>query len=188
MPMSDLRAVTGSAVRLAEILREADKRVAFAESCTGGLVAASLAQIPGISDHLCGSSVVYRTATKTAWLGVDPALLDDPAIGPVSAEVTRALALAVLERTPEADLSAAVTGHLGPNAPPELDGVVYVAVTERAAPERVVAELRHVLGAIGDDPAEVRCQRQRTATKIVLDAVADVLASSGRGPNSEPAG
>ena len=71
----------------------------LAESCTGGLVAATLAQIPGISEHLCGSAVVYRAPTKSAWLGIDQRLLDDPAIGPVSAEVTRALALAVLERT-----------------------------------------------------------------------------------------
>ena len=173
--MSDLPSVSNSAARVAELLREAGKRMVLAESCTGGLVAATLAQVPGISEHLCGSAVIYRNATKTAWLGIDPALLDDPQIGPVSEEVTRALALAVLERTPESDLSAAVTGHLGPSAPPRLDGVVYVAIAARGATLRVVSEQHHVLEAAGDDPVETRRARQQAAVQRVLDAVAATL-------------
>src|SRR5688572_6217587 len=115
-----------AAAEVARLLQSTGRRLVLAESCTGGLVAATLARVPGISEHLCGSAVVYRAATKSAWLGIDPRLLHDPAIGPVSAEVTRELALAVLEQTPEADLSAGVTGHLGPDAPPALDGVVYI--------------------------------------------------------------
>lgn len=169
-----------AAVRITELLRRSGRRLVLAESCTGGLVAATLAQVPGISESLCGSAVVYRNATKSAWLGIEPALLDDPRIGPVSAEVTRGLALAVLERTPEADLSAAVTGHLGPNAPPDLDGVVYVAVAVRDAPARVVSDERHVLEAAGDSPDEMRGRRQQAAAKIVLDAVAAVLGNAAR--------
>ena len=41
------------------------------------------------------------------------------------------MALAVLAKTPSADLSAAVTGHLGPNAPADLDGMIYIAVARR---------------------------------------------------------
>ena len=57
-----------AAGRLASLLKVLDVRVAFAESCTAGLVAASLARTPGISQWLCGSAVVYRDATKAAWL------------------------------------------------------------------------------------------------------------------------
>lgn len=173
--MFDPNDTVESANLLAELLRSAGKRLVLAESCTGGLVAATLAQIPGISEHLCGSAVVYRAATKTAWLGIDPVLLEDPQVGPVSAEVTRALALAVLAQTPEADLSAAVTGHLGPDAPPELDGVVNIAVATRDAEPRIVAEQQTVLESHGDDPIDTRSVRQQAAMRLVLNAVAETL-------------
>lgn len=163
------------ATAVANVLRSTGRRLVLAESCTGGLVAATLAQIPGISEQLCGSAVVYRSATKSAWLGIDPGLLDDPALGPVSAEVTRALALAVLERTPEADIAAAVTGHLGPNAPPALDGVVYVAVAIQGTPPVMVAESRDALPGGGADPLAVRGARQHRAAELVLTAIAGAL-------------
>ena len=115
-------------------LREGRDRLVLAESCTAGLVAAELGQIPGISEFFCGSMVVYRTPTKTAWLGISSELLDDPAVGPVSAEVTIALAQAVLEKTPEATIAAAITGHLGPGAPAEMDGQVHCAMVRRGMP------------------------------------------------------
>ncbi|MGI8982455.1 MAG: CinA family protein [Pirellulaceae bacterium] len=115
--------------RVAELLKQKDLKVVFAESCTGGLVAGALTRIPGISDYHCGGVVVYRNATKEAYLGIPARLLKNP--GPVSEVVAREMAIRVLKRTPEADLSAAVTGHLGPGAPPELDGVVYIAIALR---------------------------------------------------------
>ena len=118
-------------------LRDRGDRLVLAESCTAGLVAAELGQIPGISEYLCGSMVVYRTPTKTAWLGVSSEVLKDPAIGPVSALVTLTLAEAVLEKTPEATLAAAITGHLGPGAPTEKDGQVYCVVIRRGCKSEV---------------------------------------------------
>lgn len=120
-------------LRVRDRLRDGGDRLVLAESCTAGLVAAELGQIPGISEFLCGSMVVYRTPTKTAWLGISSELLNDPGMGPVSAEVTIALAQAVLEKTPEATIAAAITGHLGPGAPADLDGQVYCAIVRRDA-------------------------------------------------------
>jgi PncC family amidohydrolase len=114
---------------VADYLQRHDLRVVFAESCTAGLVSATLAKIPGISNWLCGSAVTYREVTKTQWLQVPEADLQQ--FTAVSEPVTRRMAVGVLERTPEADWSAAVTGHLGPNAPAELDGVVYIGVAFR---------------------------------------------------------
>lgn len=168
-------AAQSAAADVARLLRLRGRRLVLAESCTGGLVAAMLAGIPGVSEHLCGSAVVYRTATKSAWLGIDPRLLDDPAIGPVSAEVTRELVLAVLEQTPEADCSAAVTGHLGPNAPGDLDGVVHIAVAVRGESPVVVAESRDVLPGAGADAVSVRVARQQRAAELVLEAIAGAL-------------
>lgn len=114
---------------IAALLKQRNLKVVFAESCTGGLVAGALTRVPGISDYHCGGVVVYRNATKEAYLGIPARLLKNP--GPVSEVVAREMATRVLDLTPEADISAAVTGHLGPGAPSELDGVVFIAVAWR---------------------------------------------------------
>jgi PncC family amidohydrolase len=106
----------------------------FAESCTGGLVSGALTSIAGISNYHCGGVVVYRNETKRAYLDIPGKLLDDP--GPVSAKVAELMAAKVLQKTPEADVAVSVTGHLGPNAPLGLDGLVFVAVTWRGAGKR----------------------------------------------------
>ncbi len=111
-------------------------RIVFAESCTAGLLAATLGQIPGISESLCGSAVTYRNATKAGWLGVDTKLLDDPAITAVSDPVARQMAKGVLQMTPEADLAVSVTGHLGPDAPTDQDGLVFVGIAQRKQSEQ----------------------------------------------------
>ena len=121
--------VYAAAQKLAETLQQRRRRIVFAESCTAGLVSATLARIPGISEWHCGSAVVYRLDTKHRWLGVSEAELLNP--GPVSRCVAEAMARGVLERTPEADVSVAVTGHLGPQAPPDQDGLVFIAGATR---------------------------------------------------------
>ena len=65
-----------AAKALAEwLLNRNTTRVVFAESCTAGLVSASLAAHPGISRVHCGSSVTYRAQTKSHWLDISPALI-----------------------------------------------------------------------------------------------------------------
>ncbi len=154
-----------AATRLADCLRERKVRVVFAESCTAGLVAASLAQVPGISDWLCGSAVVYREATKQQWLDVSATDLER--FSAVSEPVARAMANGVLARTSEAEMSAAVTGHLGPAAPEGLDGVVYISVAARGENHRVcnLGAWRHQLVAIA------RVKRQEEAATLVMDHV-----------------
>src|SRR5262245_44331368 len=106
-----------AARRVARLLKAADLKVVFAESCTGGLVSGALTKVPGISAHHCGGVVVYRNETKLAYLKIPATVLDDP--GPVSRQVVGLMATRVLKNTPEANVAAAVTGHLGPKAPPE---------------------------------------------------------------------
>lgn len=121
-----------SASVTAKTLQSAGQRIVLAESCTSGLMAATLGSIPGASDVFCGSAVTYRDATKHGWLGIDAEALED--LTAVSAPVTRQMAIAVLRETVEADWSLAITGHLGPNAPSELDGKIFVSVA-RANPK-----------------------------------------------------
>ena len=163
-----------TAEKLARRLAEHEQRVVFAESCTGGLVSATLAEIPGISQWLCGSSVVYREATKRDWLAI--AERDIARFTAVSEPVARAMATSVLERTPEADLSASVTGHLGPQAPEGFDGLVFVAVASRIDLRVDVLAVRsHRLRA------STRRQRQTEAAELVLTHVIDLLPKSGTG-------
>lgn len=158
--------------RLAVALKRYGEKVVFAESCTGGLVSASLASVPGISEYLCGSAVTYRNETKQHWLDVPGEKLIKP--GPVSKVVACEMAAGVLTMTPEAGWSSSVTGHLGPNAPKRFDGVVYVGVGHRTPNEspphayRVMA-LRYVL------KSKTRLQRQREATSLVLRTLLDAI-------------
>jgi nicotinamide mononucleotide (NMN) deamidase PncC len=79
--------------------------------------------------------VVYRNDTKSQWLGVDPQLLANPQIGPVSPQASKELARRVLEATPEADVAIAITGHFGPGAPAHLDRRVFLAWVQRMEPD-----------------------------------------------------
>lgn len=161
-----LHAVAG---RLASLLKVRDVRVVFAESCTAGLVAASLARTPGISQWLCGSAVVYRDATKAEWLDVPTAQMKKHSA--VSDPVARSMATGVLRCTPEADWSASVTGHLGPDAPVDQDGVVFLAVAcRRARKLEVVSSERIQLRA------KSRSARQLEAAMYVLERLHAALA------------
>lgn len=155
-----------AALNLATGLRENGLKIVFAESCTAGLVSATLAKIPGISTFHCGSAVVYRLDTKHNWLGVSEDLLKNP--GPVSREVAEAMAQGVLRMTPEADLAAAITGHLGPNAPANQDGLIWMAVAQRTQSRSVQSRS---LWLTGTD----RVARQQEAARRLLELAAEEL-------------
>src|SRR5262245_7318877 len=152
--------------RVANLLQHSGLKVVFAESCTGGLLSGALTSVPGISENHCGGVVVYRNATKTAYLGIPRKKLDDP--GPVSREVAKLMATRVLRRTREADIALAVTGHLGPNSPAGMDGLVFVAVAIRKSDVGGVWKLRC-------RRADSRAQRQRWVVQEALALVADTI-------------
>ena len=73
--------------RIAKLLESQDRKLVLAESCTAGLVAASLGRIPSISRFLCGSLITYRDETKAAWLKISLAtLLDSGAVSETVAQ------------------------------------------------------------------------------------------------------
>lgn len=119
------------AMQLRDLLARHDQRIVLAESCTSGRIASTLGGLPGISSYLCGGFVVYRNDSKAQWLGIAHAVLDDPAVGPVSMQVTEQLAAAAIERTPEATIGLAITGDIGPGAPAKTDGTVFCALCDR---------------------------------------------------------
>lgn len=85
--------------------------VAFAESCTGGLVAAKMIEPAGASDYVRGAVVAYDNAVKVSALGVPAELIE--AHGAVSSEVAAAMAVGAAERL-GADCAVSVTGIAGP--------------------------------------------------------------------------
>ena len=166
------------------LLEQSQRRIVCAESCTAGLVSAALAGIPGASQWLCGSAVVYRNETKTAWMGVSRELLDDPDRGDVCEETAIRMAEGVLAQTPEASVSVSVTGHLGPGAPEGLDGVIYIGWAERArqgAPPMVARCQRVQLqtpAPLDRDDITRRVARQAEATQRVLQVIREALGES----------
>ncbi|MBQ4583162.1 MAG: competence/damage-inducible protein A [Oscillospiraceae bacterium] len=94
------------------LLREKKLTLSAAESCTGGLIAKRLTDIPGASAAFCGGVVSYTNEVKHAVLGVPQDLLDE--YGAVSEPVARAMAEGA-RRITGADLALSVTGVAGPD-------------------------------------------------------------------------
>src|ERR1051326_283976 len=92
---------------LLDLCRTKKLTIATAESCTGGLVAAMLTEIPGSSDVVERGFVTYSNAAKEAMLGVPAATLER--YGAVSAETAVAMAAGALENS-DADVTVAITG------------------------------------------------------------------------------
>jgi len=122
----DLLQLQTPVLALAEALRRRGWRLAAAESCTGGLIAAACTQVAGSSDWFERGFVTYSNAAKTELLGVDAALIETQ--GAVSEAVARAMATGALQRAP-VDLAVAVTGIAGPGGavPGKPVGTVWLA-------------------------------------------------------------
>ncbi|MEV7973053.1 CinA family protein [Cellulomonas sp. NPDC089187] len=120
---------TALAAELLDLLAAQDRTLAVAESLTGGLVAATLVDVPGASRVFRGAVVAYATDLKAQLLGVEPALLADH--GAVHPEVARQMARGVRERL-GADVGLATTGVAGPDPQDgRAPGTVYVAASTR---------------------------------------------------------
>ncbi len=130
---------------LLEAYRRAGLKIATAESCTGGLIAGCLTEIPGASDVVERGFLTYSDEAKHDLLGVPMALIR--AHGAVSAEVAEAMAAGALERS-AADAAVSATGIAGPGGATadKPVGLVYLGAARRGlAPvhQRPVHE-RHV--------------------------------------------
>jgi len=127
-----------AAAAAVQLLVERGETLATAESLTGGLVAATIVEIPGVSAVFRGGLVVYATALKHALAGVPEDLLKER--GPVDPDVALALAAGARERC-LADWGVATTGVAGPDPQDGKPvGLVYIAVAGPAG--ATVRELR----------------------------------------------
>jgi len=117
-----------------KLLLEHRRRLALAESCTGGLVAKLITDVAGASEVFLGGAVTYHDHAKQQWLGVPAALLERH--GAVSAEVAEAMARGARQRF-GADVTLALTGIAGPSGgtPDKPVGTVHYAVATAAGVE-----------------------------------------------------
>lgn len=125
--MQDILAAAGYAIKLCE---SRNLRIVTAESCTGGLIAAALTEIPGSSAVFERGFVTYSNQAKIELLNVSRPLIE--ARGAVSEEVARAMSAGALQQSP-ADLAVSVTGIAGPGGGTAAKpvGLVYIAVQRR---------------------------------------------------------
>jgi nicotinamide-nucleotide amidase len=125
-----------------QLLRNGGATLAVAESCTGGLVAHRLTQVPGSSDYFDRSVVVYSNAAKVQMLGVPERLIESA--GAVSAEVAEKMAEGV-RRVSNATLGLAITGIAGPTGGSEEKpvGTVFIAL---ASPKGTVSKRYQFMG------------------------------------------
>lgn len=133
------------AAKAAEIVsknRAAGRRVAVAESCTGGLVSAAITEVPGSSAMFEAGYVTYANSAKMAALGVSEEVLDT--FGAVSVATAWAMAKGALERS-GADVAVAITGIAGPDggsATKPVGTVVFAKVVKGGDPEMVMADTK----------------------------------------------
>jgi nicotinamide-nucleotide amidase len=149
------------AVRTLDLLRRRRWMLAAAESCTGGLLAALLTEIPGSSDVLERGFVTYSNRAKAECVGVDPDLI--ARFGAVSTEVAQAMARGALTHS-VADIAVAVTGVAGPGggSAEKPVGLVHFAAATRQG-ETSAIERRY--GDIGR--TAIRIESVRTALSLV---------------------
>lgn len=141
----------------------AGRKVALAESCTGGLVCAALTEIPGSSAVLDRGFVTYSNESKQELLGVQSDILD--AFGAVSPATAWAMAQGAIRHS-HADVAVAVSGIAGPEGGTEMKpvGTVVFALAIRGD-EEVNAEQRLIEGATR---AEIRHQAALIALEMLL--------------------
>ncbi len=152
---AELRA---AAKRVLDLCRARGLRIATAESCTGGLVAAALTEIAGASDVVECGFVTYSDAAKQAMLGVPEPTLKRH--GAVSGQTATAMAAGALKNS-QADLAVAITGIAGPGGGSKQKpvGLVHFAAASRDG--RRLAR-RRLFGKIG---------RRRVRLRSVAEAL-----------------
>lgn len=141
-------ALVAAARRVIDANRVAGRRVTLAESCTGGLVAAALTEIPGSSDVLEAAFVTYSNEAKHELLKVSNDVMET--FGSVSIATAWSMAQGALERT-GADVAVAITGIAGPGGGSERKpvGTVVFARAEKGGSASDVHADKHEFGDLG---------------------------------------
>ncbi len=166
--LADDPALYDACAGLLDLARARGLTLGCAESCTGGLVCGCLTAVPGSSDVVRGSVVSYAIPVKRAVLGVDAGVLDDPALGAVSAECAEQMA-AGARAVLGCDVAVSVTGIAGPGGaePGKPVGTVWFGV---ASPRGTRA--RRLL--LDGDRAQVRHEAVHAALRLLREELVEM--------------
>lgn len=126
----NIEEITNRVNCLAALLKERSLKISVAESCTGGLLAKLLTDLPGSSDYFLAGVVAYSNDAKTALLGVSPGIIHHN--GAVSSEVAEAMAEGMLKAV-GCDMAVSVTGIAGPEGgtAEKPAGTVYLGLADK---------------------------------------------------------
>ena len=157
------------ATQVLEAARRTQRRIATAESCTGGLLSGLLTHLPGSSDVFERGFVTYSNEAKSELLGVPKPLIDH--FGAVSAEVAEAMAKGALGHS-RAELAVSITGIAGPGGGNAVKpvGLVYLGCQLRG---HAAVISRQSFGDIGRE--QVRAATLAVALDMLLAALAQEL-------------
>jgi nicotinamide-nucleotide amidase len=183
--MNDIREYTlpseliEAARKVIEANRALGKRIAVAESCTGGLVSAALTEIPGSSDVFDSGFVTYSNEAKLGMLGVSLDVLET--FGAVSIAVAWGMAQGVLNKS-EADVAVSITGIAGPEGGSDkkpVGTVVFARARRGADPNEIVADMQE-FGNLGR--GGIRLQAALCALELLMPVEAAVAAPVEESP------
>ncbi|MEO5805142.1 nicotinamide-nucleotide amidohydrolase family protein [Devosia sp.] len=165
-PTTPAAPVVNPAEQVVKLLTTAKQTMVTAESCTGGMLAAAVTDIPGASAVLYGGYVTYANNAKSRMIRVPARLIKD--YGAVSNQVARAMADGA-RNTAHTDFAIAVTGIAGPEGGSEKKpvGLVYVAVSS----EHATLVVEHRFGDLGR--AKVREASVNAAMDLLLVVLTD---------------
>jgi nicotinamide-nucleotide amidase len=156
-------AVLARADAVLELAKARKLSLAAAESCTGGLLAALLTDVPGCSHLFERGFVTYSEDAKAEMLGVDRARLER--FGAVSREIARDMAQGALNHS-HADVAVSITGYAGPTDDGGEEGLVHFACAHRGGP---MSDREEHFGRLGR--AEVRKSALQTALELIETAL-----------------
>ena len=151
------------AERLMHRICDRNLKLATAESCTGGMLAALLTDIEGCGHGFDRGFVTYSKEAKQELLGIEPELLEGN--DAVSEIVARAMAEGALSRS-EAGIAVGVTGFAGPGAPGQEEGLVHFALARRGG---LTSHREEHFGAVGRGAIRVN------SLKVMLDMLEQAL-------------
>ena len=157
--------IIAAAVRVLDANRALGRKIAVAESCTGGMVSAALTEIAGSSDVFERGYVTYSNEAKLEAIGVNQDILET--FGAVSVAVAWAMAQGTIVHS-HADITVAITGIAGPgggSAKKPVGTVVFARAVRGGDPDIVVADVRH-FGDLGR--SEIRRQAALVALELLM--------------------
>ncbi len=152
------------AVKLVNLLKDKNSKIAFAESLTGGMLTSMLVDVPGSSCVLDGSVVSYSNNVKMCKLNVPESILKS--VGAVSAECADYMAAGVLQLM-MSDFAVSVTGIAGPGGeePGKPVGTVYIGVADKSGFNK---SYRFVFEGNRTDVRKATCNQ---ALKLIIDYI-----------------